>query len=148
MVRPRVALAGVLTAALLASAGLMASSATAATIELRKTAKGDLITDSNGFTLFEFSINKKNENRCTTIARCPEVWPALLVTGTPTVGPGLTPKKVGTIMLPGGARQVTYGHRALYEYVGDTKPGETFYVGAFAFGGYWYGLDAKGKPVL
>jgi predicted lipoprotein with Yx(FWY)xxD motif len=146
MVRTRVVLAGVVVAALL-GAGVMATSASAATLELRKTAKGELVTDSSGFTLFQFSLDMKNVNHCVAIVECPGVWPAATVTGTPTVGPGLDAKRVGTITLANGTKQVTYKHHALYEYIGDLHPEETFYLNAFAFGGYWRGMNAKGGKV-
>lgn len=146
MIRNRLAL-GLAVAALSTGALASASSASAATVELRKTALGEILTDSQGFTLFIFSHDQKKMNSCIAIEGCPGTWPALTVTGMPTAGPGLNAKKLGTIVLPGGAMQVTYNHRALYRYAGNVGPEETSYVGFFEFGGYWYGMNAKGKRI-
>ena len=42
---------------------------------------------------------------------------------------------------------MTFKKKPLYTYSGDSMPGSTSYIGAFAFGGYWYGLTAKGKMI-
>jgi len=115
------------------SVAIASASAQAATLELRTTALGPVITNSAGFTVF------------VTIMGCSAVWPALEVTGTPTVGAGLSAKLVGEIMLPGGAMQVTYAGHPLYLYVGNSHPEETSYSGANEFGGTWYATNAKGK---
>ncbi len=147
MIRNRIALP--LLAVTLAAVSLAsAAGASAATVELRKSALGEILTSANGFTLFHFSIDPKKMDRCVTIEGCPGTWPPLIVTGPPTAGPGVNAKKLGTITLPGGAKQVTYNKHALYGYSGNTKEAETSYVGVFEFGGYWYAMNAKGKTIL
>lgn len=148
----RVSFVGVLVAA--ASWAAVASarppvghSAQAATVELRETHLGKIIVNGSGFTLFEFTKDRKHKDSCVTISGCDEVWPPFTVTGTPTAGPGLVAKKLSTTTLPSGAKQVTYFGHPLYLYVGDKGPEETSYVGAHEFGGYWYALNAKGKAV-
>jgi len=145
MIRTRslAVLLGTLAVMLLAQA----ASASAATIELRKTELGEILVDSQGFTLFDFSIDTHKVDQCVTISGCTSVWPPLTVTGTPTAGPGLNPKKLKTIVLPSGAHQVLYGSHPLYGYAGNTGPGQIGYVGANAFGGYWFGVNAKGGRV-
>jgi predicted lipoprotein with Yx(FWY)xxD motif len=149
MRQARTVIAG--SAAAVACAGVFAAAspaAGAATVELRSSNLGMLLTNSEGFTLYEFTSDKKNKDSCVTISGCPQSWPPLTVTGAPTAGPGIKASKLSTIMLPGGARQVTYYRHPLYTYRGDAHPGETSYVGAFAFGGFWYGLTAKGRAIF
>ncbi len=122
-------------------------SAGTATVELRTTKLGAIVVDGAGFTLYEFTHDKKNKDTCMTISGCSSVWPALTVSGTPTAGAGVEAKKLSTITLSGGAHQVTYNGHPLYTYTGDSAPGETGYVGADEFGGHWYALNAKAKPV-
>jgi predicted lipoprotein with Yx(FWY)xxD motif len=119
--------------------------ASAATVELRQTSYGEILTDSRGFTLFVFSADPKKMDVCITIMNCTGTWPPLFAEGPVTAGAGVNPKKLSTITLPGGAMQVTYSHRALYGYVGNVGAGETSYVNAFEFGGYWRVMNAKGK---
>ncbi|HEV2980877.1 MAG TPA: hypothetical protein VGX51_05565 [Solirubrobacteraceae bacterium] len=149
MRQARTVIAGSLAA--VASVGAFAAAspaAGAATVELRQTNHGLILSNSAGFTLYEFTSDRKNTDNCVTISGCPESWPPLVVTEAPTGGPGIKPHKLSTIMLPNGSRQVTYNKHPLYTYRGDTHPEETSYIGAFAFGGNWYGVTAKGRPVL
>jgi predicted lipoprotein with Yx(FWY)xxD motif len=148
VLRNRIALLlGTLAIVPLASA-MTATSASAATLELRKTAVGEIITDSAGMTVFMFTRDTRKFEACVTISGCTEVWPPIFAEETPTVGPGLKAKKLGTLALPNGSHQLTYKKHPLYGYTGNVNPGETSYIGALAFGGYWYGLNAKGQPVL
>jgi predicted lipoprotein with Yx(FWY)xxD motif len=120
----------------------------AATVELRETSRGMILTNSEGFTLYMFTSDAKKKDNCVMIGGCRESWPPLVVTGAPSAGLGVKPRKLGTIMLPDGSMQVTYNKHPLYTYRGDTHPQETSYIGAYAFGGNWYGLTAKAKPVI
>jgi predicted lipoprotein with Yx(FWY)xxD motif len=146
MIRNRTAL--LLGALALASVGAAsATSASAATVEVRTTPVGEVLTDANGFTLFVFSLDHKKTDMCQSIEGCIGVWPPLVAEGPPTAGPGVNPAKLGTITLADGTQQVTYKNHPLYGYVGDVGPEETFYVGAFAFRGYWFGLNGHGHKV-
>jgi len=125
--------------------------AQAATIEVRETSRGKILVDEAGFTLYVFTADKKRQDHCITIemngAKCSSVWPPLEVSETPTAGPGVKATKLSTITLPGGAKQVTFKKKPLYTYIGDSMPGQVGYIGALAFGGYWYGLSARGMMV-
>jgi predicted lipoprotein with Yx(FWY)xxD motif len=155
MKRHHTLLAGALAAALLAVAGIASAAAkpiraheaTGATVALRETSLGMILVNSAGFTLYEFSKDKKNSDTCVTISGCDEVWPLLETSGAPIAGEGVNAKKLSTITVPGGGSQVTYYGHPLYTYVGDKGPGETSYVGAKEFGGTWYALTAKAKKV-
>jgi predicted lipoprotein with Yx(FWY)xxD motif len=125
-----------------------ALSASAATLELRETAAGKIITDANGMTVFMFTLDSKKIDACQSIEHCTSVWPPLLAEGTPTVGPGLKQRQLRTLTLANGTQQLTYKKHPLYGYVGNVNPGETSYIGALAFGGYWYGLNMRGQPVF
>jgi predicted lipoprotein with Yx(FWY)xxD motif len=147
MIRTRIAV--VLGALTLGGVALVpAAGASAATLELRNTARfGQILTNSAGFTIYAFESDSKNFDLCQSISGCTHVWPPLLaVEGEPiTVGPRLRGNKVGTITLASGAKQITYNHHPLYGYIGDTLPEQTSYVGAVAFGGYWWALNRNGN---
>lgn len=152
MKRRQLLLAGLLAASVLAPASanarpLTAHAATTPTVALRETAVGPILVDASGFTLFEFSKDKKNRDTCTAIVGCTSTWPPLTVTGAPVAGEGVNAKLLGTIILSGGEHQVTYAGRPLYGYSGNAGPGETSYVGVKEFGGTWYAMNAKGKKV-
>ncbi|HTU79535.1 MAG TPA: hypothetical protein VMF09_12325 [Solirubrobacteraceae bacterium] len=135
--------------AALASArgGAPRARASAATkLELRHTKLGSILTTSAGLTLYLFTHDHGGEDSCVKIHDCATFWPPLRTSGTPVAGPGVKASLLGTVEIPGGARQVTYAGHALYGYSGET-PGETGYVGVSAFGGAWEALNASGHAV-
>ena len=156
MKRTRIFLAAALVAALgcSASAGaraLRAHAAATPTVEVRETKAGMIVVDpASGFTLYEFSIDKKKKDHCQTITMptpCIATWPALVVTEEPVAGTGINPKKLKTTTLEDGEKQVMYANHPLYFYSGDTEPGEASYIGFENFGGKWWALTGKGKAV-
>jgi hypothetical protein len=71
----------------------------------------------------------------------------LLATGNPTVGPGLTASKLGTITRSDGTRQVTYNGHPLYMFIKDKKPGQTNGEGVTAFGATWFAVSPAGNQI-
>ncbi|HTQ69184.1 MAG TPA: hypothetical protein VMI13_10890 [Solirubrobacteraceae bacterium] len=141
-----------ITGSCLAALAATPVAASAATIEVRETSRGKILVDEAGFTLYVFTADKKHQDHCITIeengVKCSTAWPPLEVTEAPTVGPGLKhPNRISTTTLPGGAKQVTFKKKPLYTYIGDFMPGQVNYIGALAFGGFWYGISARGMMV-
>jgi predicted lipoprotein with Yx(FWY)xxD motif len=123
-----------------------AHAARAAQLQLRHTALGSILVNRAGHTLYLFTRDSRNHDRCAAIAGCTGIWPLVTTTGTPTLGPGVKRSLVGTIKVA-GARQVTYAGHPLYTYIADSGPGDTSYVGQSQFGGKWYALNAAGHIV-
>ena len=148
MRRPLILLIALLVAAL-ASTAAIAWAATAAkpTVQLRQTAKGKILADSRGFTLYVFSRDSRNHDSCARISGCPTVWPVMKASGPLSGGTGVNSRLLGTIKLAHGVRQVTYAGHPLYHYIGDSRPGQTSYVGLNQSGGFWYAVNAAGKVV-
>src|SRR5579859_1165393 len=87
-----------------------AHAARGAKLQLRHTALGTILVDGAGHTVYGFTRDSRNHDRCAATAGCTGIWPLLTSTGTPTAGPGVKRSLVSTIKV-GGARQVTYaGH--------------------------------------
>jgi predicted lipoprotein with Yx(FWY)xxD motif len=126
----------------------VAHEAGAATVNLAKTARGEILVSSTGFTVYEFTKDSSGKDSCVEITGCAHFWPPLLVTGAPMAGVGVKASLLSTITLPGGESQVTYNGHPLYLFTGDSGPGETDYVGVRAFGGYWFALRRRGQAVL
>jgi predicted lipoprotein with Yx(FWY)xxD motif len=116
------------------------------TVQLRRTARGKVLVDGRGFTLYVFSRDSKNHDACVHISGCSSLWPIMKPTGPLKAGPGLNAHMLGTIKV-GRARQVTYGGHPLYHYLGDSAPGETNYVGQTQSGGTWYAINASGGVI-
>ena len=71
---------------------------------------GAILVSSKGRTLYRYTIDGKNVNRCTSNAVCNKYWPPLLVKAgvKPTAVAGAKAGKLGTIKARNGMRQVTY----------------------------------------
>jgi predicted lipoprotein with Yx(FWY)xxD motif len=115
-------------------------------VTLRHTSLGAILTTSSGFTLYEFTRDRVGEDSCARLRGCSQAWPALETSGQPTAGAGVKASLLSTIRLSGGVKQVAYAGHALYLFDED-RPGETSYVGASAFGGRWYAINASGHAV-
>ena len=109
-------------------------------------ARHDLV-NSHGRTLYGFTRDSRNKDRCVTTSGCTSTWPVAASTGKPTAGPGVKSSKLSTITLSNGSRQVTYAGHPLYTYVGDSSAGETDYVGRQQFGGTWLAVNGAGKLI-
>jgi predicted lipoprotein with Yx(FWY)xxD motif len=123
-----------------------AHAARSAKLQLRHTALGSILVNGGGHTVFAFTRDSRNHDRCAGTAGCTGIWPMVTTTGTPTLGPGVKRSLLGTIKVA-GARQVTYAGHPLYTYIGDSGPGDTSYVGQSQFGGRWFALNATGHIV-
>jgi predicted lipoprotein with Yx(FWY)xxD motif len=80
------------------------------------------------------------------------VWPPLLTTGRPTLGPGVDPRLVGETRRPDGTLQVTYAGSPVYMYYVDlaagASAGETNgqYLLDFQAHGVWWEVAPQGGP--
>src|SRR6478672_10195184 len=125
----------------LVSTGGGGESASAASEVTLKTATIDgvaVLTSEKGFKLYWFVPDSPAASRCT--GSCAAYWPPVI--GTPTAGPGVTTRKLGTIKRPGGTTQATYAGHPLYTYVGDDAPGQARGNKIDLNGGYWYEVRA------
>jgi predicted lipoprotein with Yx(FWY)xxD motif len=112
-------------------------------VQLRHTNLGSILVSSSGRTLYEFTRDHGKKNSCAAISGCSAAWPSLKASGRPTAGSGVKASLLSTT----SGNQVTYAGHPLYTYSGDSGPGETSYVGAKAFGGTWYAINASGGTV-
>jgi predicted lipoprotein with Yx(FWY)xxD motif len=130
-------------------AAVAVASATSAsgrpTVKVVKTASlGKLLTTSSGLTLYHYTDEKRGKIDCK--GGCAKLWPPLLVRSgkKPTLGPGLSAAKLGTIERPDGHTQVTYNGLALYRYAPDKKVGD---VKGQGLAKVWYVIAPNGKLV-
>jgi predicted lipoprotein with Yx(FWY)xxD motif len=139
------------TIAVLGAAAVPIASASAAgapaKVSLHKSSLGMILVNGRGHTLYAFTRDGKNKDRCVTTSGCTSTWPPMTSAGKPTAGPGVKSSKLSTIKLSNGSHQVTYAGHPLYTYVADSSAGETDYVGARQFGGTWQAVNAAGGPV-
>ena len=113
-----------------------ASSTGATTIAV---ADGHLVT-SDGKSVYFFEKDSGMTSACKEA--CAQAWPAVVASGTPTVGDGLDSSKVTTA--DGQvANQVAYNGHLLYTFSGDSKPGDTNGKSIPS----WYLLNKDGEEI-
>jgi predicted lipoprotein with Yx(FWY)xxD motif len=116
-----------------------------ATVSVAKSGLGNILVNSQGFTLYLFQADSGTTSAC--FGACATAWPPLRATGQPTAGSGVTASLLGTTPRNDGNPQVTYNGHPLYLYVGDKKAGDTTGQGVTAFGGGWFALTPTGAQV-
>jgi predicted lipoprotein with Yx(FWY)xxD motif len=139
------AVIGVATASS-ASAAPSASAAGSHTLNVVRTSVGKILVDRNGLTLYLFTRDSRDKDKCAAISGCTAVWPAYTTAGKPTAGPGVNASLLGTIK-QGSREQVAYDGHPLYEYAQNNNPGATGYIDTPEFGGTWDAVSPTGKAV-
>jgi predicted lipoprotein with Yx(FWY)xxD motif len=115
------------------------------TVEVRKTKLGEVLVNSAGSLLFEFTRDHPKKDSCVKISGCSAVWTPLPVAGRPSGGSGVHAGLLSSIKLPEGISQVTYAGHPLYIYT--PAPKSTSYVEVKQFGGSWLALNRAGGSV-
>jgi predicted lipoprotein with Yx(FWY)xxD motif len=113
----------------------------------KNAALGPIVVNAAGLTLYHASGEKNGKIACN--GNCVYFWFPVIWKGKgkPTLGPGLSAAKIGTIERPNGALQVTYDKLPLYRYYLDRKPGQTKGQGVKDPAGTWYAISTSGKVV-
>jgi predicted lipoprotein with Yx(FWY)xxD motif len=129
-----------------AMAASSSSGATGTVKAVKSKTFGTILVSSKGRTLYRYTIDRKNVNKCTSDPACNKYWPPLLVkTGAKaTAGAGAKASKLGTIKAKNGMRQVTYAGWPLYYFAGDSANGQTK---GQAFEKEWYVVNTSGGLV-
>ena len=142
---------GVRVAAVVAAGVLGVGAAWAVTAPIIKSSKnaslGPIVVNAAGLTLYAASSERNGKLTCT--GNCVYFWFPVIWKGKgkPTLGPGLSAAKIGTIKRANGALQVTYNKLPLYRYYLDRKPGQTKGQGVKDPAGTWYAISTSGKVV-
>lgn len=123
------------------------SAAAAPTVSVHSTKYGRILVDAKGDTLYVWAKDKKNKTVCSDA--CENVWPLVLVTGKPTVGPGVSASMLGTIAVSDSStqRELTYNGHPLYRYASDLKAGDVTGQGNTTFGAPWWLVSPAGNAI-
>lgn len=110
---------GILLAAIAAAALSLAGAAHAqmAPTKMGTTAKGQVLTDAKGMTLYTFDKDADGKSACN--GKCAENWPPLMASASDKAAGGYT-----LIKRDDGKMQWAYKNKPLYTWVKDTKPGD------------------------
>jgi predicted lipoprotein with Yx(FWY)xxD motif len=117
-----------------------AAAAADGSIVLASTDLGDILTDSEGRTLYLFNPDAQGDSTC--YDDCADAWPAFVEEGS--AGEGVDASLLGTTTRTDGAVQVTYNGWPLYYFAGDVAPGDT---NGQALNDVWWVVDAAGNAV-
>jgi predicted lipoprotein with Yx(FWY)xxD motif len=110
---------------------------------------GNVVVDGKGRTVYILTSGGHTNVPCTDASGCTKLWPDLPLpdgTSAAKVGSGLKASLLGTKKLD-GETYPTYNGWLMYEYSGDSGPGQAKGQGIKSFGGTWYVLNASGNPV-
>ena len=112
-----------------------APDAVSATVTIRASDYGRIVFDANGRALYAFTRDPKGRSTC--YGPCAAAWPPYIVRGQLRAPTGVRRSLLGTTLRRDGSRQLTFGGRPLYFYVGDTGPGVVRCQNVLEFGGLW-----------
>jgi predicted lipoprotein with Yx(FWY)xxD motif len=93
---------------------------------------GKVLVDGKGLTLYIFKLDTPGVSNC--LSTCGATWPPLISKDAPVVASPEITGKVEIMTRPDGSQQVTYNGLPLYNFVLDTRPGDTSGNG---YGGNW-----------
>jgi predicted lipoprotein with Yx(FWY)xxD motif len=114
----------------------------AATIGLAENALGQILVDTEGVTLYGFTVDADGVSAC--YDDCAAAWPPLLADGEATVGDGLDAALLTTVDRTDGTKQLKYGDWPLYYFAADAAAGDTNGQGV---NDVWFVIGADGALV-
>ncbi len=103
---------------------------------------GSYLVGQGGQAMYVYSSDTTDTSTCT--GACAANWPPVITLGKPTLGSGVDPTMIGTIKLANGSLMLTYNHKPLYYFVGDSKSTDTKGQGIKAL---WNVLGADGNII-
>lgn len=111
---------------------------------------GTVLVDGNGRTVYLLTSGGHTNVPCDDASGCTKAWPDLPlpdgVSGA-KAGSGVQASLLGTKKLSDGETYPTYNGWLMYEFSGDSGPGQGKGQGIKSFGGTWYALTPAGDPV-
>lgn len=114
----------------------------AVSIQVAETSVGEVLVDGEGDTLYAFTNDVDGTPTCADA--CAGTWPAAVVDGEPTLGEGLEPAVITTVAGADGGTQLKAGDWPLYEFTGDSAPGD---VNGQGVGDVWFVVAADGTLI-
>ena len=111
---------------------------------------GTVVVDGAGRTVYILTTGDHTNGTCDDASGCTKAWPDLPLPDGVTsakAGTAIDASLLGTKKLADGETYPTYNGWLLYEFSGDSGPGQGKGQGIHSFGGTWYALMANGNPV-
>ncbi|MEV2247980.1 SCO0930 family lipoprotein [Streptomyces sp. NPDC049970] len=105
---------------------------------------GEVLTDSEGFTLYRFDKDTAEPPRSNCEGDCAKTWPVVSAENA-TAAAGTDAALIGEVTRADGTKQLTVGGWPMYRYAKDTGPGEADGQGV---GGTWFASAPDGKKAV
>ncbi|MER8069847.1 SCO0930 family lipoprotein [Streptomyces sp. NPDC094034] len=102
---------------------------------------GEVLTDSEGFTLYRFDKDTASPPKSNCEGDCVKAWP-VVAAGDAKAAAGTDPTLLGEITRADGTKQLTVAGWPMYRYAKDTSPGDANGQGV---GGTWFASAPDGK---
>lgn len=115
-------------------------------ISAERSPAGRVLATASGRTLYDYAPDTPTSSTCVS-SLCTTLWPPLIVSGVPKVGPGLNQALAGTVRRRSGHLQATYAGHPLYTWIGDQLPGMITGQALLNAGGYWYVIGVSGNQI-
>jgi predicted lipoprotein with Yx(FWY)xxD motif len=117
------------------------------TVTVEKTAWGQILALSSGWTVYRLVGDGTNKSMCS--GACAKAWPPVLLAPGQKTPAGKGVAHLSSFARSGGERQVSYEGIPLYRFVGDKKAGEINGNVHTPFGQWWVVNPAhpKSTPV-
>ena len=111
---------------------------------------GTVVVDGRGRTVYILTADGKTNAPCTDASGCTKLWPDLPLPDGVAAAKGemgIDASLLSTKKLSDGETYPAYHGWLMYEYSGDSGPGQSSGQGITSFGGTWYALMPSGNPV-
>jgi predicted lipoprotein with Yx(FWY)xxD motif len=108
------------------------------TIKIADSDLGQILVNGKGLTLYAFELDSGTDATACG-SGCDSTWPALEAKKV-KVGKGLD----ASLIASNSSNHVSYSGHLLYNYAGDSAPGDTNGDG---IGGVWHAVGADGNPL-
>src|SRR5262245_45982607 len=138
--------AAVLASAVTVTALAAAAGISGSVVKVGHSNLGSVLVDAHGKTLYIWAHDKGSKSTC--YGDCATYWPPLVTRGNPVALASAKSALLGTSKRSDGQLQVTYAGHPLYNFVQDTKAGDTKGEGLTGFGGRWDPVSAAGYAVM
>lgn len=121
--------------------GAAAETTAAGQLGTQDSAKGTVLTDSDGRTLYRFDKDSSNPPKSACEGECAKAWPVVTADGAKPPA-GVDPAALGVLTRPDGTKQLTVDGWPMYRYAKDAEPGD---VNGHGVGGTWYAAAPDGS---
>ncbi|QPP09886.1 hypothetical protein G4Z16_29630 [Streptomyces bathyalis] len=96
----------------------------AKTLEVKRTAKlGDVVTDSNGWTLYRYDEDTASPSQSNCNGKCEKAWPPVPAKDA-KASAGISKEQIGKVKRSDGSWQLTLGGWPVYRFAKDAEPGD------------------------